>query len=242
MAALPPRVPLPAWSSARVVRAFGLLAAAALAGFWEPYLAPLLGNRSTVPVLTHLHAASVALWTALLIAQPWLINTGRRPLHRRLGRVAWMLAPWIVISSLLLAVVMTRPAPGTTIEPFRYGLFFLQIGTSLLFALCGACALAQRHDMPLHARWMIASGITFIDPVFARVFAHLGPAWPWLVEYGSMVLADGVLLALIVAERRAPRGRAVFPLVLALMLVLQAGVLWIGDWAPWRRLLESAFS
>lgn len=219
--------------------AFSLLALAAVAGFWKPYLSQLAG---ALPTLVHLHAASMALWCLLLIAQPLLIRSGWRDWHRALGRSAWVLAPWIVGSSLLLAIVMTRPAAGAPIEPFRYSLFFVQIGTSAIFGWCTACALARRRDMVLHARWMIASGITFIDPVFARVFAHLGPAWPGVADYGSMLLADAALLVLIVAERRAARGRGVFPLLAVPLLAVQLGSLFIGDWAPWRRLVESMFS
>lgn len=216
--------------------AFLLLALAAVAGFWKPYLAQL----ASVPLpLMHVHAALMAAWCVLLVAQPLLVGLGLRLWHRGLGRSAWGLAPAIVMVSLALAVQVTRPAPGAAIEPFRYGLVFLQVATALIFAACVAMALKHRHDPALHGRWMVASGLTFVDSIFARVFAHLAPPWPGLAEHGSVLLSLAVPLALMVAERRSPRGRRVFGALLAMLVPMHAATLVIGDWAPWRRWLEA---
>jgi hypothetical protein len=214
---------------------FALLAAGALVGFWKPYLASL---TAAMPLLVHLHAALMAAWCALLIMQPLLMRRGQRGWHRALGRSAWVLAPAIVGSSLWLAVLVTRPAAGAAIEPFRYALFFVQVATAVVFAVCAAMALLHRRDAPLHARWMVASGITFIDPVFARVFGHLGPPWPVLVDYGSVLLTAVVLAIVMLAERHARHGRHVLPQLLAMLVALHVAALVIGDWAPWRRVLE----
>ncbi len=220
--------------------AFALLGLSALAGFWKHYLAQL--GTLALPALAHVHALLMAMWCVLLIVQPLLLRLGQRDRHRQLGRSAWLLAPAIVASSLALAVVMTRPAAGAPIEAFRYSLFFLQIATALLFGGCVAMALAQRRDAALHARWMVAGGITFIDPVFARVFSHLAPPGSTVADYGSMLIADAVLLAVIIAERRSLRARWIFPAFALLMLAMQATSLTIGDWGPWRRWMESIFS
>jgi len=215
--------------------AFLLLALAAVAGFWKPYLAQL----AAVPLpLMHVHAALMAAWCTLLVAQPLLVGLGLRRLHRGLGRSAWVLAPAIVGVSLWLAVTVTRPAPGAAIEPFRYGLVFLQGATALVFAVCVAMALKHRHEPALHGRWMVASGLTFVDSIFARVFAHLAPPWPGLADHGSVLLSLVVPMVLVVAERRSPQGRRVYGALLAMLVPMHAATGVIGDWGPWRRGLE----
>lgn len=214
---------------------FGLLLVAALAGFWKPYLSRL----AEVPLkLTHLHAALVGAWCLLLVVQPALVASGRRPLHRALGRSAWLLAPAIVVGSVLLAVQMTRPAAGAAIEPFRFGLFPLQLATAAIFGGCAAMALLHRRDAARHARWMVASGLTFIDPVFARVFGFFSEGWPWLMEYGSTLVADAAALLLVAVDRR---GRAIFASLLAALLVMQLLWLALPSWEPWRRWMEGWF-
>ncbi len=216
---------------------FAALALVAIAAFWKPYLSALPPG----PVLLHLHALTVALWIGLLVLQPLLIRRGQRTWHRRIGRVAWGLAPLVVLSSLLLAWHMTTPAPGAAIEPFRYGLFFVQVGTSLLFGAFAAGALAWRGEVALHARCMVASGVTFVDPVFARVVMHLAP--PWLqIDYASSLIALGLALALAVADRHAVRGRWIFRALSVALAGMAAAGLWIGDWAPWRGVVERLFA
>lgn len=215
--------------------AFGLLLALSIAAFWKPYLGRL---ADVTPRLMHLHAVLMAAWCALLLVQPWLIARRQRSLHHAIGRSAWFVAPAIVVSSLLLAWQVTKPATGAAIEPFRYELFIVQVLSALTFGGCAAMALARRHDAASHARWMVASGLTFLDPVFARVFTHLIVGPPWVGDYGSSLVADGVVLLLVVFDRR---GRGIFGTLLAALLAMQAMWLTLPRWAPWRQAMDALF-
>lgn len=217
--------------------AFGVLALAAIAGFWKPYLTQLAKQPTWI---VHLHALLMAVWCSLLVAQPLLLRSGRTDLHRRLGSIAWVLPPLVLACTIPLAVVMTRPASSGAIEPFRYSLFYVQITSTVLFAGCVGLALRHRRDPAMHARWMAASGLGLIDPVFARVFTYLTPSWPWLADYGSMLLTDGVLFALLVCDRARTRSRGVWLGFGAAVLAIQVGSLVIGVWPPWRHLVEAA--
>jgi hypothetical protein len=215
---------------------FAALAIAALVGFWPHYLA--VGGLGFAP-LAHVHAVTMMLWLALLIVQPVLIHTGRRAAHRQIGRVAWLLAPLIVASSLVLAWRMTAPAAGAAIEAFRYGLFFVQIATTVLFAACVAGALAWRKDTALHARCMAAAGLTCIDPTLARVVSNFAPAPLQQVDWASAALAVLIAAALALADRRAARGAWVLPLLTVLLAAITIAGLTIGNWPPWRGLIEA---
>ena len=223
----------------RITLAAALLAGLAVLGFWPHYLGPLLreGKALPLPVL-HLHAALVSTWLLMLVLQPLLIARRQLRAHRALGRLAWALAPAIVVSSLLLAVQMTRPAAGAGVEPFRYGLFFVQIGTSLLFGACAAVALARRHDRALHQRAMLASGLSFVDPVLARVCMALAPAGSWWANYGSIAIAAACMLLAIAIDRQSPRGRWIFIATLIAFAVISAGGLTVNALAPWRAFVD----
>ncbi|MBL8326548.1 MAG: hypothetical protein JNJ89_16465 [Rubrivivax sp.] len=215
---------------------FALLLAIAIAAFWKPYLERL---PEVAPRLTHLHAALMAAWCALLAVQPALVATGRRSAHRALGRSAWVLAPAIVAVSLVLAWQVTRPAAGAAIEPFRYGLFVVQLASPLIFGGCVAMALRHRRDAARHARWMVASGLSILDPVFARVFTNLASGAPaWLTEYGSSIVANAAVALLMALDRR---GRGIYGALLAALVLMQVLWLWLPTQAFWRRGVEVLF-
>lgn len=178
-----------------------LLAGLAFVAFGPSYLDRL---GEALPPLLHLHAALMALWCALLVAQPLLIVAGQRSTHRRLGALAWVLAPAIVMCALSLAWAQTRPAAGAAIEPFRYALLPVQWLSAALFGLCVAQALRRRQQPTWHARWMIGSALALIDPVLARVFAQ-GLPMPlpaWWGDWGSALMALAIG-AVISARQRA---------------------------------------
>lgn len=221
----------------RLSLVFALLSAVAVAGFWPHYLSVA---GSGFPRMTHLHALAMALWLVLLVAQPLLIRLRRARWHRRVGAAAWVLAPLVVATSLALAWRMTAPVAGATIEAFRYGLFFVQVSTALLFAVCVGAALAWRRDAELHARAMVAAGLTLVDPVLARGVANLAlPAWAQ-VEWASAAMAVALAGVLAVADRRAARGRWVYAASAAALAAIAVVGSRIGDWPPWRALMESA--
>jgi hypothetical protein len=164
-----------------------------------------------LPALIHLHAWLMGLWCALLVVQPLLIASGRRPIHRRLGLLAWGLAPAIVGAALALAVTLTRPAAGARIEDFRYALFPIQLLSALLFGLCVGMALRHRRQPLLHGRWMLGSALTLVDPVLARVLAQWPPtAGPGLwADYGSATAAAGIGALIAWRQRAGSPGRGV---------------------------------
>ncbi|MBL8513430.1 MAG: hypothetical protein JNJ55_05530, partial [Betaproteobacteria bacterium] len=98
-----------------------------------------------------------------------------------------------------------------------------------------AMALAWGRTPAVHARWRGSTAILFIDPIVARVLIFHLPTYAEAGEWLGPVLAAGIMLGLIVAERRAPSGRHVFPFVLACLLIQQTLFYVLGLSAPWRQ-------
>jgi hypothetical protein len=129
-----------------------LLIPAALLGFGASYFRGLTFSGLTVTPLLHVHAAVMALWLLLLIAQAWFVRTMRFRLHRWVGRSSFVIVPLIIV----LAIVathesLTRRMPGISAEDVRLEVY--SWGQLLGFGLSwGLDRLRhrQRHRVPDH--------------------------------------------------------------------------------------------
>ena len=126
------------------------------------------GSRPPFPLLMHVHAVLMGSFLLLLLAQAWLMATGRNAYHMRLGLLSMVLAPAIVIVGFMLAPMMyhqTLAALQTAPPEMREGIEMrllaseniklVQIRVGVLFALFLAIALwARGRDPGLHKRMM----------------------------------------------------------------------------------------
>jgi hypothetical protein len=108
----------------------------AIWGFWVTYL---IRPAETLTGWDHLHGAAMLGWCLLLIAQAFLIRTKHGSIHRRLGRLFFVWAPLVVISTLVLAHYRLNTR-GLTPD----GLYLLAIQLFLLaqFVICYGFAIA----------------------------------------------------------------------------------------------------
>lgn len=197
---------------------FIALLAVSVFAFWPPYFSHPFSGPSGA---THFHVATMLIWCALLIVQPWLIRTQRRELHRTLGRFTWVMIGPMLAGFVLLAHDRIN-APEGPPQPLRHYILYLQVLGLSLFAVSYAGAMIWRHRPLIHARFMVFSGLVLIDPVVARVLIfRVDPMPAFPPQFISYPLTDLILIALIVLERKASSGRAVFPALLGLTVVLQ---------------------
>lgn len=192
------------------------LLALSFAAFWPQYWSRLpLG----IDFYVHFHAATMLAWMALLITQPWLIRTGRRQLHRALGRSSFVLAPLAVAGALLLAHKRFHLMDDGSFE--REAAFsFLPIGAAFVFAAAWTLAMLFRRNAQLHARFMLGTVLPLIDPVVARLVGfYLHPDGPpFLFQLVGFAVTDLLLLGLIWLDRKRPAALPGFLGMLALLL------------------------
>lgn len=193
--------------------AFLLLAVVA---FWPTYLSRLGASSA----YTHFHALTATVWMSLLIVQPVLIRTRRLDLHRAVGRASFVFAPVMVGGIILLAHSGIRGLEGGAFAGQSY-LLYLQISLAVLFTLCYGAAVATRRRMHLHARFMVGTAFTLIDPVTVRLLLWADSSPSWNYQWLTFGLTDAVILGLIWMERDAPRGRWVFPTLLGIFVAAQ---------------------
>ncbi len=127
-------------------------------------------GRSTfaVPAVYHVHAFVFFGWTALYLAQNWLVASGNTAIHRRLGWLAAVLAPMMIGLGLTLIVTSLR----RTGAPFFFDQNEFLFSNSLMLLLFGvlvAAAIAYRRRTDWHRRLMLVSMALLTGPGLGRL-------------------------------------------------------------------------
>ncbi|MFD1612434.1 hypothetical protein ACFSCW_11545 [Sphingomonas tabacisoli] len=161
-----------------------------LAGFVPDSLmkvdAVAAGKRPPFPLVLHFHAMLMGSFLLLLFAQTWLMATGRRALHIRLGILAFAIAPALVVVGFILVPTnyhMLQAAEQAASGAARAGLqqalliweniMLIQIRIGILFPLLLAIGLrARAADPGLHKRMMILATAMALPAGIDRI--------PWL--------------------------------------------------------------
>jgi len=159
------------------------------------------------------------LWLGMLVTQPFLIKYKKRSLHKLIGSFSYGLVPVLIISLVLLAhSQITIHDFGITYS--RLYILFLQFSLLAIFITSYVLAIIYRKSPNHHARYMICTALTLIDPAVARVPLNL-PTLPFNYQALTFALTDLILLTLIYTERNQKSGREVFPIILVLFITLQ---------------------
>lgn len=126
------------------------------------------GKRPPFPLILHIHAVLMGSFLLLLLAQAWLMATGRSGYHVRLGAAALVLAPALVVAGFILVPTMyheawnvLRSAPLKehaklqAVISKKEDILLVQFRTALLFPLFLLMGLrARRVNSGFHKRMM----------------------------------------------------------------------------------------
>lgn len=142
------------------------MAATIVAGF---SLNLAMGRSSfAVPFAYHAHAVVFMGWLALFVAQAVTIATGRRALHIRLGRIAYLWIPLMVALGIVIMVTVARRNGG----PFVFAVNEFLVSNVALLLCFGGLALwslrRQRHN-GWHRRLMLCAMAILTGPGIGRL-------------------------------------------------------------------------
>ena len=209
---------------------FGVFALAMLAAFWPSYYSRLDGQPS---LYFHAHGVALTAWVGLLVTQAWLMRTGRRATHRRLGTLSYIAAPAVVIATVQFAHFRNQVVPPPLDASALYFLTLVLMALVAFIVLFGL-AIYYRRQPQRHARYMMATLFPFVTPVTDRLIARFAPSVVQMVPTigGSPVvgvvgfaIADAMLVALAVWDWRVNRRADVFPLALAVLVLFHVSVM-----------------
>lgn len=221
--------------------AFIALTAFAVVAFWPHYLA----DPAAKDIRFHIHAAALGGWCALLITQALLIRRGDRGWHHRLGTLGWVVGPAVTLSILVLN---HHQSQARELNTFRLWLFTSNIGDATLFLACWLMAMLNRRMPTAHARYMVCTGVTFIPPIFDRLFSRyaMTPGLrAWMPPVGgqpftilpSFIMVFVVLGGLAWLDLRSKKRSTVFATMFITFAGWYAAPLILMNLAWWRSLI-----
>ncbi|MDX1590773.1 MAG: hypothetical protein R3283_02350 [Balneolaceae bacterium] len=205
----------------------GLLLVSFIA-FWPTYYSVFSGSGFYV----HFHAFTAITWFVLLIVQPILIKNKKLSLHRFIGKLSYPVAGLIVLSILLLAHNKISNSPDSFYDIRTY-ILYLQISLAFVFAVTYGLAIYHRKSKSIHSRLMVATSLTFIDPVLARLInsylPDIGVSGQW-ITFG---IINMILISLSIIDRNHRKARWVYPGLLMLYLLIEIPIYFDLTGLPW---------
>lgn len=210
----------------------------ALMAFWPSYYSDPTGDFA---FFTHAHGIAMTLWCVMLIAQAYLVRSKHRDIHRRVGKISYVLVPFLIISTLALthqSLQTNEPYPTIVFSDLA-----LMINATVLFGVIYGLAIYHRKDSPTHARYMFATIFPMFTPITDRlIYRNVRPlveAAP-AIEGSAIVPFWGFLLALILLgglaiwDWRSNNRRDVFPAVLGMLIIYHISVFTFHMIPAWR--------
>ena len=207
------------------------------------------GARPPFPPILHVHAVLMGAFLLVLLAQTWLMATGRRDRHMLLGRAAFLLVPAIVVVGFILVPTIyqqvwhgAQAAPPPVQEKLRQTLQFLdniallQTTAGILFPVCVWLALrARRTDPGFHKRMMFLAVAVPLMAAVDRItwLPTTTPTSPLSVELYVLLVVSPIFLWDVIRHRTVDRVYLVW-LALYLPFAIATYVLW--DTPVWHAL------
>ena len=185
-------------------------------GFWPTYFSKYVDGTANFNMYFHFHGLMASLWILLLIVQPILIKKKKLPLHRKIGKLSYIILPLFFLSVILLK---HHRIDGQITENMgaRLG---LQTKDLVIIGIMFTIAIVNKHNMQIHARAMIATGIVFIEPALGRFLGIvIFPDNPMIGFFVTIGIVYALLIWLIFLERKQSSGRWIFPLGICLYLL-----------------------
>lgn len=187
---------------------FLLLIPLVIIGFYPTYFAVFF---KPAPSIVHIHFALMAVWIIILMTQPFLFKYKKLSLHRKIGKITYVLVPLVLISAFFMMrlsyyrfIENSQGQNATDHERILKDAASYQAIAFLYFgwlALLYSLAIINRRRSPVHARYMVATSLTMLGPTVDRmVFSgfgviKLGGVVP--IETVSFFLADSILAILL---------------------------------------------
>lgn len=225
-----------------------VLAIFPLAGlaFWRGYLSTF---ASASPEF-HAHGITATLWVMLLAAQSWTIHNGQRAAHRVLGVGSLALFPLFLAGGSAIFIGMAdRFVAAETPFHAMYAprLAWLDVVSVAGFAWFYFEGLRTRTQVQAHARWMLATTIFLLPPIFGRLApAALPMLQPtgledfWKLGVGFQLA--NVLTAVIAFALALHSGKHGRPFAAAGVLTVLSALFYqfVGGTGSWRSLFGLA--
>lgn len=226
----------------RVIIGIILLIVLVQVGFFKTYIQhfPNFEDRGSRPFtwMMHFHGMLMMGWILMLLVQAILILKGKITLHRRLGRLSYVLAPLIVLSLYLVnrdQYIYLSAHAGTTAAVTKLA---TALPEGVFFIILYSLAMFYKHRPALHMRYMCSTPFLFINPAMGRMFrTQFGFEQGFPISSTIVLLLAGII-ALVDSVRT--KRISVFFLVFAFLLLHR--IIWELRETPFWQAVGSAIA
>lgn len=182
-------------------------------GFLKTYFNQIPTFEKNITPYIHIHAGIASVWILMLIAQPILIRNRKNKLHKKIGKISYLLFPLLILSFI--------PQMIRIINSDNPNILFFPLADSLLLILFYSLAIYHRKNMSKHMRYMIGTALVFLGPTIGRI----GPLILGLSEnvtqnslYGLIYL---ILIGLIFLDRKYRKNYQPYLIILSTWVIHQ---------------------
>lgn len=212
---------------------FGLLII--LAGFYNSFLMQF----GTTDNRHQFHGLAALSWMLLLIVQPLLTAKGTLKWHRVLGKISFVLVPFVILSVCIMEQTMIASKahyPPNSV----YQLAFVDFLSLIQFLYFYVMAIVSRRKIQEHARYMAATVFIFIIPGLGRLLFLI----PAINSFNrtlnvSYFLTELALLALIWDDHRSGKIRKPYVIALVMFGVQHVLLNFIVGYQPWEKVMDA---
>jgi hypothetical protein len=175
---------------------FASIALVSLLGFYTSYIS-FFPAYQKFPWIIHLHFIAFLSWLTLTIVQPMLVKNRKTRLHRKLGKLAYVIAPVMILSMCLVVLAQTRRLLGESIESAAISSVIGCLDI-VSFTIYFTIAMVNRRNVRWHAAFMVSCAIITLNPGMSRLFNNIQPGLGLLV---AVIVPFLIPLAIIIYEK-----------------------------------------
>jgi len=182
-------------------------------GFYKSYFIQFPDFEENITTFIHLHAFIASIWILLLIVQPLLILNRKNKLHRKIGKLSFIIFPLLILSFV--------PQMIRIIHSDAQQVLFFPLADSILLILFYSLAMYHRRNASKHMRYIIGTATVFLGPTLGRIGPNLlnwSEGVTQNVQYGIIYL---ILIGLVFNDRRNKKNYRPYLLILTTWILHQ---------------------
>lgn len=198
------------------------------AGFWIPYFSEFPRFDPTITMAVHIQAVLLFGFLGLLIFQPLFIRYKAFSLHRRLGKFASILMPFILLLSaaMLWKEYHEHLADGVAAAQARNDEFLSAAQATLLGVFYWlAISRIRKRDVPGHMRYIICIVLVLLPAGLARTLGYWFNFRQSSAQSVCLAAIDIALVALIAYDRNRKASSRPYAVVLTTYMSIE--ILWL---------------
>lgn len=218
---------------------FIVILAVVIWGFYRTYFG-LFPNFNGISNVQHIHGILFLTWFGFLIVQPLLIRYNKPVLHRQIGKLSYLIVPFLLLSIFLVSKEQYHRMAATIPKEQNLGGMALNIPDIFAFATLYILAMINKKNTAYHMRYMIATSLLLIGPGAGRAF----------IIYGGLPFPQGAALAITLSEVLAAiflvidilKGKPYKPYLVTLLLFIGLHVCWQFQMSAWWQAFAGGFA